>query len=143
MYPPTKGAALSGLYTIATVSNGGTSILRNSTHLPAMAGSMSVNPVMFAPGRAREATMPLAIGSVTLTNTIGIEFVAARSALTANGSLPRAHPRERRPTPQHIAWRRSDHPQATCTPLGCSDRLSSRISSGHDGMHQLAISPEP
>src|SRR5829696_73018 len=58
-------------------------------------------------------------------------------------SLPRAHPPERPPTPQHAAWPRLDPPQATCTPLGCSDRLSSRISSGRDGMHQPAISPEP
>ena len=44
-------------------------------YLPASEASKSAKPVMFPLGRSSRSTMPLATGSLTFTNTIGIVCV--------------------------------------------------------------------
>ena len=52
----------------------------SSTHLPPIEDSKSANPVTLPPGRARLVAKPLAIGSATFTNTIGIVCVSRAKA---------------------------------------------------------------
>ena len=47
----------------------------NSSHLPPSEASKSAKRVMFPLGRSSRSTMPLATGSLTFTNTIGIVCV--------------------------------------------------------------------
>jgi ABC transporter substrate binding protein len=59
----------------------GTVSLSSAIHFPPNGGSSAINPVALPPGRAMLAMKPLAIGSATLTKTIGIVRVACKSAL--------------------------------------------------------------
>ena len=54
--------------------------LRRLSHLPPMAGSLFVNPVMLPPGRGKLATKPAPTGSPTIANTIGMVLVARCNA---------------------------------------------------------------
>ena len=56
---------------------------RSPSHFPLIVVSTFVKPVMLPLGRARLATKPGPIGSVTLTKTMGIDVVAARNAAVA------------------------------------------------------------
>jgi hypothetical protein len=78
-YDPPPGA-VSGLNIIAArVSPGATSV-NSSSHLPPIAASTLMNPVMLPPGRAKPATKPAPTGSETVENTIGIVRVSRCTA---------------------------------------------------------------
>jgi hypothetical protein len=85
--------------------------LSNSSHLPPIAGSKFVNPVRFAPGRARLATRPLPIGFATCKNTIGTAAVPWCNATAAGdrgcGREPSfEYSRRPRPASQPVRLRR-------------------------------------
>jgi hypothetical protein len=58
--------------------------------LPLRSARISLNPVALCPGRGRLATSPMAIGSPTLTNTMGI--VDANAIYNATGVRVRDYP---------------------------------------------------
>src|SRR5215467_12718055 len=78
-YSPPRGA-VSGLNMIAARLTRGAISLSNSSHLPAIAASPCMNPVMFPPGRGRPVTNPEPTGSETITNTMGMVLVSRCSA---------------------------------------------------------------
>ena len=55
----------------------------SSSHLPASEGSKRAKPVVFPPGWFSRGTMPLATGSPTPVNTIGIVRVSSWTATVA------------------------------------------------------------
>ena len=61
-----------GLNSIATRTMRGAICLSNSSHLPAIVGSVKMKPVTLPPGRAKLVTKPLPIGSATIAKTMGI-----------------------------------------------------------------------
>jgi hypothetical protein len=64
----------------ATRARRGTTSLRISRRFPLVSGDWLERPVMFPPGRARLATNPLPIGSLSQHITMGIVAVAACAA---------------------------------------------------------------
>ena len=54
----------------------GITSLSSSIRLLSSSGEIEVNPVMFPPGRLRDATMPVPTGSPTATMTRGIDVLA-------------------------------------------------------------------
>src|SRR5215813_5534421 len=75
-----RDATVAGLNRRATRTVRGAISFNRSTHLPPCAALSVVKPVILPPGRARLAVKPLAIGSDTCTNTIGIACVSRASA---------------------------------------------------------------
>jgi hypothetical protein len=63
-------------------------VSRSSNRLPMRSASIRAKPVTLPPGRARLATIPVAMGSMAATNTIGIVRVAFLAATT--GGVPDA-----------------------------------------------------
>ena len=78
------GTAVVGLNSKTTRAMGGEISFNNSTHLPAIAGSTALKPVILPPGWARLAPKPAPIGSATVTNTIGIVGVSWARALVTD-----------------------------------------------------------
>src|SRR5262249_39250689 len=62
----------------------GTTLLSNSTCLPAMSGCCIESPVTLPPGRARVAASPAPIGSAEIAMTTGIDVVACLAARVAS-----------------------------------------------------------
>ena len=58
---------------------------KRSSCLPLISGARAASPVMFPPGRARLATNPLPIGSVSVAMTIGIVEVASFTPRVTDG----------------------------------------------------------
>ena len=82
-YFPAPGA-VSGLNMNAARLMPGAISFSRLSHLPPMAASMFVNPVMLPPGRGRPATKPEPTGSLTIANTIGMVPVSrCNAAVTA------------------------------------------------------------
>ena len=77
-FPP--AGAVSGLNMNAARLMPGAISFSRLSHLPPMAASMCVNPVMLPPGRGRPATNPEPTGSLTSANTIGMVLVARCNA---------------------------------------------------------------
>jgi hypothetical protein len=59
--------------------------LSSSSHLPAIVGSVKMNPVTLLPGRAKFAMKPLPIGSATIAKTMGM--VAGKLARQARSII--------------------------------------------------------
>src|SRR6516162_7792096 len=72
--------AVTGLNKNTTRATRGAISLSNSSHLPAIVGSMLVKPVALPPGREKLATKPLPTGSATVANTMGMVRVCCSSA---------------------------------------------------------------
>lgn len=66
---PEPFAVISGCIRTGTRVIAGAASFRTSSHLPPMAGSKLVKPVMLSPGRAKLSTKPLPAGSATKTNS--------------------------------------------------------------------------
>src|SRR5215472_14530984 len=86
-----SGTAVAGLNSSAMRTVRGAISFNSSTHLPPCAGASTVKPVMLPPGRARLAAKPLAIGSPTFTNTMGIIRVSRARALGHDRALTEDH----------------------------------------------------
>src|SRR5437764_12938282 len=83
--------AVAGLNSNAIRTVRGAISFNNRTHLPRRVpgGSLHIKPVMLPPGCTRFAAKPLAIGSDTPANTIGIVFVSRARAPTTGVVTPK------------------------------------------------------